>query len=88
MPFHTVNRQLTAYRAALLRGDLVELCSAAQDRDWIDDLKISADERRATIAFLDELVAYICEPEPNTTAALRTIESARAYWDRPDRYRF
>jgi hypothetical protein len=70
MPFRTVNRQLSAYRAALLRGDLVELCSAVKQRDWLEDLTISADERRTTIAFLDELDMHLCrEPDPDLESA-------------------
>jgi len=88
MPFHTVNRHLSAYRAALLRGDLVELCSAVKERGWLEELKISADERRRTIAFLDELDMYLCrEPDPDVEAAMRAIDSARSYWRHTDRYR-
>ena len=87
MPFRTVNRRLAQYRAALARGDIVTLCSAVEDRDWIDDLVISADERQTIIVLLNELVELCLQPDPDTVAGMRAVDKARIYWSEPHPYR-
>jgi hypothetical protein len=81
MSFRIAHQQLTEYRTALLRGDLTYVFAAVQKRAWVFDRAITAEQRRVTIGFLDQVVGHLGrKPEANPEAALATIERAREYW--------
>ncbi len=81
MSFRVANQVLSEYRSALLRGDLTYVFAAVQNRAWVFDPVVTAEQRRVTIGFLDQVVRYLGrKPEANPEAALATIEKAREYW--------
>ena len=81
MSVRIVQQQLNEYRTGLLRGDLTYVFAAAQKRAWIFDPAFTAEQRRVTIGFLDQVVGHLArKPEANPAAALATIEKARQYW--------
>ena len=81
MSFRIANQQLDEYRTGLLRGDLTYVLAAAQSRAWLFDSEITAEQRRVTNGFLDQIVRYLaCKPEANPDGALAAIERAREYW--------
>jgi hypothetical protein len=87
MPFRTVTQHLSGYRGSLHRGDVPGVCAAVQDRSWLDALKITQAERRATNTYLDQIGLHLtCDPRPDVEAALEVISQAQAFWLHPDRF--
>jgi len=81
MTFRIAHQQLNEYRTGLLRGDLTYVFAAVQRRAWVFDPEVTAEQRRVTIGFLDQVVGHLGrKPEANPEAALATIEKAREYW--------
>jgi hypothetical protein len=81
MSFRIAHQQLNEYRTGLLRGDLSYVLAAAQTRAWLFDAQVTAEQRRVTSGFLDQVVRYLArKPEANPDGALAAIENARQYW--------